>query len=69
MVCRQRSRLKNNRGSYLSSHDPREVLGLGTAAKLDWLEIRWPLPSGKAEKFTNVPLDRYITIVEGRGIV
>ncbi|MDZ7638247.1 MAG: ASPIC/UnbV domain-containing protein [Bryobacterales bacterium] len=32
-------------GSYLSSHDPREVLGLGTAAKLDWVEIQWPKPS------------------------
>jgi hypothetical protein len=39
----QRSRLKRNGGSYLSSHDPREVLGLGVAKKLDWLEIRCPL--------------------------
>ena len=29
-----RSRLKTNGGSYLSSHDLREVLGLGTAAKV-----------------------------------
>ena len=27
-----RSRLKNGGGSYLSSHDPRVVLGAGTAA-------------------------------------
>ena len=60
----KRSRLKNSGGSYLSSHDPRVVLGLGAAAKLDWLEIRWPLPSGKVERFTNLPLDRYIGIVE-----
>ncbi|HET9318690.1 MAG TPA: CRTAC1 family protein, partial [Bryobacteraceae bacterium] len=60
----KRSRLKNSGGSYLSSHDPRVVLGLGAAAKLDWLEIRWPLPSGKVERFTNLPLDRYIRIVE-----
>jgi hypothetical protein len=36
-----RSRLNNNGGSYLSSYDAREVLGLGTAPKLNWLEIRW----------------------------
>jgi hypothetical protein len=28
---KKRFRLKNNGGSYLSSHDPREVLGIGTA--------------------------------------
>jgi hypothetical protein len=63
-----KSKLKNNGGSYLSSHDPREVLGLGPVSKLDWLEIKWPLPSGKVERLTNVPVDRYVTIVEGKGI-
>ena len=63
-----KSKLKTNGGSYLSSHDPREVLGLGKATKIDWLEIKWPLPSGKVERFTDVPIDRYITIIEGRGI-
>jgi enediyne biosynthesis protein E4 len=33
----KRTRLKNNGGSYLSSHDPREVLGIGNAAKIDEL--------------------------------
>jgi hypothetical protein len=65
----QKSRLKNGGGSYLSSHDPREVLGLGRAAKIDWLEIKWPLPSGKTERLTTVPIDRYVTIVESRGVV
>jgi hypothetical protein len=64
----QKSRLKTGGGSYLSSHDPREVLGLGHAARLDWLEIKWPLPSGKIERFTNVPVDRYVTVTEGKGI-
>ena len=40
-----RSRYKSNGGSYLSSHDMREVLGLGAATKVDWVEIKWPLPS------------------------
>src|SRR2546430_4348039 len=54
-----RSRLKNAGGSYLSSHDPREVLGIGSAAKIDWVEITWPKPSGKVQRIVNPPLDRY----------
>jgi len=63
----KRTRLKANGGSYLSSHDMREVLGLGPAAKVDWLEIAWPQPSGRVERLTNLPIDRYVTIVEGKG--
>ena len=63
----RRTRYKSNGGSYLSSHDSREVLGLGGATKVEWLEIKWPLPSGRVERFTDVPIDRYVTIVEGRG--
>jgi len=35
----KRSRMKVGGGSYLSSHDPRLVLGIGKRAKIDWLEI------------------------------
>jgi enediyne biosynthesis protein E4 len=62
-----RRRLKTSGGSYLSSHDTREVLGVGTATKLDFVEITWPQPSGRKERFTDVPIDRYVTIVEGKG--
>lgn len=61
----KRSRLRNGGGSYLSSHDPREILGLGTATKVDSIEIRWP--SGTVDKLTNVPLNKYIKVVEGAG--
>ena len=64
----KRTRLKVGGGSYLSSHDPREVLGIGARKKIDRLEIHWPLPSGRVETFTDLPIDRYITIVEGSGI-
>jgi hypothetical protein len=64
----KRSRLKTAGGSYLSSHDPREVLGLGAAPRLDWLEIKWPLPSGRSDRFTDIPVDRYVDVVEGKGI-
>jgi hypothetical protein len=64
----RRSRFKNGGGSYLSSHDPREVLGIGPATRIDTLEITWPLPSRKTDRFSNLPIDRYVTIVEGKGI-
>ena len=64
-----RTRLKNSGGSYLSAHDLREVIGLGSAAKLDWLEIKWPLPSKRRDRFTDVPVNRYLTITEGGPIV
>jgi enediyne biosynthesis protein E4 len=61
----KRSRLKVGGGSYLSSHDPREVLGIGQRTKIDRLDIQWPLPGGTTETFRDLPVDRYITIVEG----
>jgi enediyne biosynthesis protein E4 len=65
----KRSRRKNSGGSYLSSHDPRVVLGLGAASTLDWVEITWPRPSSRVERLTAVPIDRYVTVMEGKGIV
>ncbi len=66
---KKRFRLKNNGGSYLSSHDGREVLGIGKAAKIDELEIHWPAPSTQVDRFTNLPINQYIRIAEGKGIV
>jgi hypothetical protein len=63
----QRHQFKVGGGSYLSAHDPRMVLGIGKRTKIDWLEVQWPQPSGKKERFTDLPLDRYVTIVEGQG--
>jgi hypothetical protein len=59
-----RSRLKNGGGSYLSSHDPREVLGVGNAAKIEWVEITWPKPSGRVQRIENPPLNRYLAVRE-----
>ena len=42
----ERHRTKVGGGSYLASHDPRMVLGIGPRTKVDWLEVKWPLPSG-----------------------
>ncbi|HTS10994.1 MAG TPA: CRTAC1 family protein [Candidatus Limnocylindrales bacterium] len=54
-------------GSYLSSHDPRVVLGLGQRTRIDWVEVRWPQPSGLVERFTDLPVDRYVVLREGQG--
>jgi hypothetical protein len=63
----ERHRFKVGGGSYLSAHDPRMVLGLGQRTKIDWVEVKWPLPSGRVERITGLPIDRYVTIVEGEG--
>jgi hypothetical protein len=63
----KRSHMKVGGGSYLSSHDPRMVLGLGKRTKIDWLEVKWPMPGGTVERFVDLRIDRYVTIVEGQG--
>ena len=50
--------------SYLSQNDPRLHFGLGKAAKVDALEIRWP--SGAVQTLRDVPADRYLTVTEPR---
>jgi enediyne biosynthesis protein E4 len=52
--------------SYLSQNDLRLHFGLGSAKKMESVEIRWP--SGKVETLENVPADAVYTIVEGSGI-
>lgn len=59
----KRSRLKIGGGSFLSSHDPREILGVGKATTIDNVEIKWP--SGRVDKLASIPLNKYIKVVEG----
>ncbi len=63
----ERHRWVTGGGSFLSSPDPRVVLGLGRRTKVDWVEVKWPAPSNRIERFATPPVDRYITIVEGEG--
>jgi enediyne biosynthesis protein E4 len=63
----KRERMKVGGGSFLSSHDPRMVLGMGKRPKMEWVEVRWPHPSAGVERFTNLPVDRYVTLVQGTG--
>lgn len=64
-----RRMLKTSGGSYLSSHDPRVVLGIADATVVDAVEIHWPAPSKQVDKLTKVSPNRYIHVVEGKGIV
>ncbi len=62
----KRRRFKTAGGSYLASHDPREILGLGASLKADSVRIEWP--SGEVDELSDVPVDQYSVIVEGKGI-
>jgi len=46
-----------------------KVLGIGTATEIDELEIHWPAPSKHVEKLTKLAANRYIHVVEGKGVV
>ena len=54
-------------GSYASSSDPRVHFGLGSATKVDKIEIFWP--DGAKEDLKPSAVDRIITVMEGKGIV
>jgi hypothetical protein len=52
---------------YLSQNDLRLHFGLGSAAAMDAVEVRWP--SGAVEHFAHLPGDAIYTLVEGKGVV
>ena len=52
-------------GSYISNNDMRLHFGLGSATKIDYVEIRWP--SGLVERFDNLAADAIHTVKEGSG--
>jgi len=54
-------------GSYFSQNDLRIHFGLGSAQKVDLLEIRWP--SGTVDALKDVTVNRLVYVKEGEGIV
>jgi len=52
-------------GSYASANDPRVLVGLGASTEAPRVRVIWP--SGRAEEWASVPVDRYTTLVEGTG--
>ena len=51
--------------SYISQNDLRVHFGLGAATKTDGVQVRWP--SGRVERFDNLPVDAIHTLKEGSG--
>lgn len=60
---RSQSRETRTVSSYLSASDPRLLFGLGTAARVDRLEVRWP--GGGTQEWRGTAADRYLVIREG----
>jgi hypothetical protein len=52
--------------SYLGQNDLRVHVGLGAAPSIDRVDIRWA--DGRAERIEKPPLNRIVTVQEGRGI-
>jgi hypothetical protein len=52
----------SNSGSYLAANDPRILVGLGAAASVKQIEIRWT--SGKIQTLENPAIDRYHLVRE-----
>ena len=54
-------------GSYLSQSDFRVHFGLGSATKVESLEIHWP--SGATDFIKDLAADKFYAVLEGRGVV
>jgi hypothetical protein len=52
--------------SYISQNDLRVHFGLGSAVKIDAVQVRWP--SGLVEHFDNLSIDAIHTLKEGFGM-
>jgi hypothetical protein len=53
-------------GSYLSQNDLRVHFGLGSAARVDSVEIRWP--SGTTDHLASLAVDKFYAVLEGKGV-
>jgi hypothetical protein len=51
--------------SYVSQNDLRVHFGLGSAKKIDHVQVRWP--SGLVERFSDLPVDAFHNLQEGSG--
>lgn len=51
--------------SYASANDPRVLAGLGDSTEAPTVQVRWP--SGRAEQWAQVSIDRWTTLTEGTG--
>jgi hypothetical protein len=63
---REQVREVRTSGSFASANDPRAHFGLGAAAKVDLLEVKWP--SGAKQTLADVPVDRVVVVSEDAGL-
>jgi len=63
---RTQARAVLSQASYYSHDDVRQHFGLGTAEKIDRVEVQWP--SGELEVVRDVPARRVVTIREREGV-
>jgi hypothetical protein len=59
------TREKTAGGSFLSSHDPREIIGAGKG-HIDWVEVQWPGPSRHVDRVLHPAMNHYLVIAEGQ---
>ena len=50
-------------GSYLNANDPRVLVGLGNANRVETVRVYWP--DGSTEEWKELPVDRYSTLKQG----
>ncbi|HWE40483.1 MAG TPA: CRTAC1 family protein, partial [Isosphaeraceae bacterium] len=51
-------------GSYLSASDPRLHFGLGRSERVEEVEVTWP--SGRTDRYSDLPADAGYLLIEGR---
>jgi hypothetical protein len=58
-------RLAATDGSYLSANDPRVLVGLGAASRIERVRVLWP--NGDVEQWEDLPVDQYHVLGHGNG--
>lgn len=53
--------------TYLANNDPRIHMGLGKESQIEEIVVFWT--NGKPEVYKNLPVDRYLNIREGEGVI
>ncbi|MFN7946089.1 MAG: CRTAC1 family protein [Blastocatellia bacterium] len=69
VVTEERTQMNEVRsgGSYYSQNDLRVHFGLGRAAKVKTLEVKWP--GGAVDTISDVPVNQVVYVREGAGLV
>jgi hypothetical protein len=48
---------------FMATNERRLIVGLGSATKVDVLEVRWP--AGRDDRWTDIPANSKLTLIEG----